>query len=375
MTTPPLMLYVDGDREARAVLPRFLERVGAVRTVGTIAEARAAIGAAVPSLVVIDPALPDGDGTDLIAEIHAAHPWVQIFVITRDAWADSMSRFIAAGASDVGVKPFDVARLPARAGALLRAAEGARRELGYRQELERRLSHVERIATLGTMLATVVHEIANPLTLIHANVEQLADALHAPRSLEAERASVQQATAEIRVAAGLIQAFGQRLRSFARRDERTRVVRPLAPIIDTALLMIKPRLAGRRITVHRPEGASPVVAHYPIRLTQALLNLLTNAIESIGSEGNIHVRYLDEPEIAGIAVDDDGPGLSDEVRARVFEPFFTSKAEGTGLGLVLVRAIMGEHEGHFDLSPRVPGPGVSARLTLPRLVEDRATMP
>jgi len=291
------------------------------------------------------------------------------------AWADSMSRFIAAGASDMAVKPFDVARLPARARALLRAAEGARRELGYRQELERRLSHVERIATLGTMLATVVHEIANPLTLIHANVEQLADALRAPRSLEAERASVQEATAEIRVAAGLIQAFGQRLRSFARRDERNRVVRPLGPIIDTALLMIKPRLAGRRITVHRPEGAPPVVAHYPIRLTQALLNLLTNAIESIGGEGNIHVRYLDEQEMAGIAVDDDGPGLSDEVRARVFEPFFTSKAEGTGLGLVLVRAIMGEHEGHFDLSPRVPGPGVSARLTLPRLVEDRATMP
>ncbi|MFT3773543.1 MAG: HAMP domain-containing sensor histidine kinase [Minicystis sp.] len=203
----------------------------------------------------------------------------------------------------------------------------------------------------------------------------MTQALRSGRPLEAERATVQQGVDEIRMAAGLIQTFGQRIRMFSRRDERRRVVGPLAPILDTALLMIKPRLSGRGITIHKPEGAAPVVAHYPIRLTQALLNLLTNAVESIGSEGNIHIRYVDELETAGIAVDDDGPGLSEEVRARVFEPFFTSKAEGTGLGLVLVRAIMREHDGRFDLRPRVPGPGVSAELLLPRLVEDRATMP
>jgi signal transduction histidine kinase len=369
------MLYVDDDHEARSVLPRFLARVGKVRAAGSVAEARAALAEAVPPLLIIDPDLPDGDGTDLIAEVHAAHPWVQIFVICRAAWADQVSRFIAAGATDVGVKPFDVARLPARVEALLRAAEGARRELAYRQELEHRLSHVERIATLGTMLATVVHEIATPLTLILANVEVLGDALRAGRPLEDERENLKQALGEIRVAAGLIQSFAHRVRSFARRDERKRVVGPLASIIDTAFLMLKPRLTGRRIILQRPPGESPIVAHYPIRLTQALLNLLTNAVESIDREGTIAVRYLDDGDTAGIAVDDDGPGLSDEVRARVFEPFFTSKTEGTGLGLVLVRAIMREHEGRFDLLPRVPGPGVSARLVLPRIVEDRATIP
>jgi signal transduction histidine kinase len=369
------ILYADADREARLVLPRFLQRVAAVRVVDTIAGAHAAVAEAVPHLVVLDPNLPDGDATALIGEVRAAHPWVQIFVIPRPSWADRTSRFIAAGADDVAVKPFDVGRLPARAGALIRAADAARRELGYRRELESRLSHVERIATLGTMCATVAHEIATPVSLVSANVDVLADALRSGRPLEEERAALQQATDEIRVAAGLIQTFARRIRTFARRDERRRVVGPLAPIVETALLMLKPRLAGRAITVRPPEGEPPVVAHYPIRLTQALLNLLTNAVESIGTSGSVVMRWVHEPDEAGIAVDDDGPGMSEEVRARVFEPFFTSKAEGTGLGLTLVRAIAREHDGRFELLPRAPGPGVTAKLTLPRLVEERPTIP
>jgi signal transduction histidine kinase len=361
------ILYVDHDREARAVLPRFLQRVGSVRSVETVGAARAALAEETPALVVIDPALPDGDGTGLVAEIRAAHPWVQLFVIPGEAWAHQVSRFIAAGATDVAVKPFDVGRLPARAGALLRAAEVARREIAYREELERRLSHVDRIATLGTMCATVAHEIANPLTLVGANVDVLAHALRSGRALDAERSTMQQAVAEIRVAAGMIQTFAQRIRSFARRDEARRVVGPLGPIVDTALLLLKPRLVGARIAVIKPAGAAPVAGHYPIRLTQALLNLLTNAVESIGATGEIRLRWIDERDTAGIAVDDDGPGLSDEARAHLFEPFFTSKAEGTGLGIQLVRAIMREHEGSFELTSRVSGPGLTARLLLPRL--------
>lgn len=370
----PVVLYVDADPEAQLVLPRFLGRLGDVKTAHTLGAARAAVAAEVPPLLVIDPALPDGDGTALIDEVHAAHPWVQIFAIPRAAFAESTSRYIAAGASDVALKPFDVARLPARAGALLRAAEAARRDIAYRQQLEVRLGHVDRISTLGTMCATVAHEIANPLTLIQANVDALSRALRSP-SLDGERAAVQEAVAEIRVAVGMIQAFGQRIRSFSRRDERRRAVGPLAPIVDTALLMARPRLKGRRITVHRPEGEAPVVAHFPIRLTQALLNLITNAVEAMSGEGNIYLRYVDEPDSVGIQVDDDGQGMSEEVRARVFEPFFTSKADGTGLGLMLVRAIMREHDGRIEISPRAPDPGVRARLLLPRIEEDRPTTP
>src|SRR5262249_8228631 len=85
--------------------------------------------------------------------------------------------------------------------------------------------------------------------------------------------------------------------------------------------------------------------------------------------------WLEEEDVAGIAVDDDGPGLSDEERARVFEPFFVGKGEKTGLGLVLVRAILREHDGRFELVPGPSGKGLSARILLPRAVEDRPTSP
>ena len=369
------LLYVDNDREAQPVVARFLERVGPLRSVSTLAAARAAVAAEVPALLVIDPGLPDGDGTALIAEVRARHPWAQIFAILRLSLADQTSRFIAAGANDVAVKPFDVGKLPARVNALLRAADKARKELSYREQLETRLFHVERIATLGTLCATVAHELASPLTLVNAHTHVLDEVLRSGAPLDPERPKLRDAADEIRVAARLMRTLIQHLRTFSRRDERKRVKGPLDPIVDGALLLVKPRLTGAGIAIHRPEGPAPVVHHYPIRLTQALINLLTNAIEAVGASGEITLRYVDEPDAAGIAVDDNGPGLSAEVLQRASEPFFTSKAEGTGLGLVLVRAIMGEHDGHFELVPGPRGRGASARLLLPRTIEERPTLP
>jgi signal transduction histidine kinase len=387
----PGILYVDHDREAKAVVSRFLARVGTLRSVETLAEAREAVAAEPPALLVIDPRLPDGDGTDLIAEVRARHPWVQIFAVPRASWAEQTSRFIAAGANDVAIKPFDVGKLPGRADALLRAAEKARQELAYREQLESRLLHVERIATLGTLCATVAHELSNPLTLVNAHTHFLDEVVRSGAPLEPEREKLRDAAAEIHVAAKMMRALVQNLRTFSRRDERSRVSGPLDPVVDTALLLLKPRLAGHGIAVHRPVGPAPVVPHYPIRLTQALINLLTNAVESIVSTpvqpdpskpasqppraGDITLRYVDEPDAAGIAVDDTGPGLSEEASRRASEPFFTSKAQGTGLGLSLVRAIMGEHDGRFDLAPGPGGRGASARLLLPRTVEERPTTP
>jgi signal transduction histidine kinase len=334
--------------------------------VETIAAARAAVASDAPSVIVIDPELPDGDGTTFIREVRSSHNWVQVFVISGDAWSHRMPQFIAAGATDVAVKPFDAGKLPGRVEALLRASETAHSEMVYRQQLESRLQHLGRVATLGTLSATVAHEIANPLTLISADVEAAMGIVDADTPISRpQQEELREIVREIRVAAGIIQNLAQRIRTFARRDEPNRVIESLDPIVDTALLLLKPRLAARRITLHRPQGPAPVVPHYPIRLTQALLNLLTNAIEAVHVGGTIGIRYVEDSRVAVLAVDDNGPGLTPEALARVSEPFFTSKPDGTGLGLLLVRTIMREHDGRFDLAPGPSGCGVSARLTLP----------
>ena len=367
--TPAGLLYVDRDAEARLVLPRFLGRAGPLRVVETVAVARAAFAAEVPAVLVIDPAQPEGDGVAFVADVRARHPWVQIFVVLTPPWAERTQELISAGANDVAVKPFDVGKLGGRVVALLRAAEAARRDIEYRRELERRLQHVDRIATLGTLCATVAHEIGSPLTLINSNVAALDEALSAEGPVDARRDEMREAVAGIRVAAEHMKTLVHRIRGFSRRDERRRVTAPLGQVVDTALLLAKPQLLGRGVHLQRPAGPAPAAPHYPIRLTQALLNLLVNAVEAIGEQGHVTVRWLYDRDEVGIAVDDDGPGLSEEVQQGMREPFFTSKAGGTGLGLLIVRAIMEEHGGRFELVAG-PGRGASGRLLLPRAVDE-----
>src|SRR6202008_2306895 len=119
-------------------------------------------------------------------------------------------------ANDVAVKPFDAGKLGARVVALLRAAEAARREIEYRQKLEARLAHTDRIATLGTLCATVAHEIANPLSLVTANADVLMRRLGDKTPLgQGERKSLLEASEDIKTAARLIEAFISRVRVFS----------------------------------------------------------------------------------------------------------------------------------------------------------------
>ncbi|HVY48732.1 MAG TPA: ATP-binding protein [Minicystis sp.] len=362
------ILYVDADAEARPVVRRFLERCARLRVAETLVEARRELAREAPALLVVDPDLPDGDGIELVQEATAAHPWMQVFVVAPAKHAARAASFIAAGASDIAVKPFDVGTLVGRVTRHLRAAEAAHKELVYRRELESRLAHAERIASLGTLCATVAHEIANPLSLVIANAEVLARDLAGSGPLPApERASLSEATEDIRTAARLIEAFLSRVRTFSRRRDVERVTAPVSSAVDTALLFLKPRLAGGAVRVRHVETGAFEAPHDPVRLAQAVLNVLGNAVDAIGAEpGTVTVSYEDLGPRAAIVVDDDGPGIAPEAEGHLFEPFFTTKARGTGLGLLLVQSIVREHGGVFELVPRPGGRGTRARFTLPK---------
>jgi two-component system, NtrC family, sensor histidine kinase HydH len=366
---PGSILYVDRDPEARAVLPRFLERCGPVRAAGSLAEAKQALAEDPPALLVIDPDLADGDGLALVEEALSAQPWTQVFVVYAARDAARTASFIAAGATDLAVKPFDVGTLVGRSTRLLRTAEAAHKELLYRRELESRLAHAERIATLGTLCATVAHEIANPLSLVIANAEVLARDLAGKGPLpQGERSALLEATEDIRTASRLIEAFLSRVRSFSRRRDDERVVAPVSSAVETALLFLKPRLGSGLVRIEHRDTDAFVASHDPVRLAQAVLNVLGNAVDAFGGErGTISIGYEETGQRGVLVIDDDGPGLSDEARTHLFEPFFTTKERGTGLGLVLVQTIMREHNGSFELGARPGGRGARARLVLPKV--------
>jgi signal transduction histidine kinase len=365
--SPGAILLVDAEEEARAVLAPFLARCGPVRVACTLAEGRDALAAAAPEILVLDPELPDGDGTALITAVRAQHAWAQTLVACRPGWHVRTAALIAAGASDLVLKPFDVGTLPLRVTRLQRAGRTLRDEITRRERLEARLAHAERVTTLGTAAATMAHEIANPLTTVTANASYLREALAADAPLDrAARAEACEAVAAIARAAGMMEVFIARVRGFSRRGEQEKCVAPLADVVDWALTLLGPRLRERGVVLTLPARPAPTALHEPVRLTQALLNALTNALEAVAPGGSVALEYVDEDDVAGLCVEDDGAGVSDALLARLGEPFFSTKATGTGLGMAVIHEVMAEHGGRAELGRGARGRGLRVRLLLPR---------
>jgi signal transduction histidine kinase len=115
-----------------------------------------------------------------------------------------------------------------------------------------------------------------------------------------------------------------------------------------------------------PPRPWPSAPHLPRLLTQALLQVLANAIDAIEPGGTISLAHADLPEHVGVVVDDDGAGIAPEHVARVLEPFFTTKARAPGLGLHAAQSAMREQGGRVEIGARPEGRGARVVLLLPK---------
>jgi signal transduction histidine kinase len=141
----------------------------------------------------------------------------------------------------------------------------------------------------------------------------------------------------------------------------------LADLAREATALVRPRLLGSPSIALESDitPTGPVPAHAP-EVVGAVVNLIGNALDACGDHGRVVVRVGGDERHAWIEVDDDGPGMTADIAARVFEPFFSTKgAEGTGLGLANVYATMARHAGEVELDT-APGRGARFRLRFPR---------
>jgi PAS domain S-box-containing protein len=232
-----------------------------------------------------------------------------------------------------------------------------------RRELERGLEHSERLAAIGTIAAGMAHEINNPLAVIHASAAYVAEI--ANRSEDSELAAC---ASDIELAVERIGSFVQHVCGFARRERPQMSDSPVQTAIDIALRMVRPRVKDRGVALDVEACPNLNVPHDPPRLAQAILNVLSNAVDAAASGGkHVALRVRVDEEALRIEVDDDGPGLSPELAATAFEPFKTTKpfGQGTGLGLSITRQIALDHGGHVRLEPRHEG-GARVVLEIPR---------
>jgi two-component system sensor kinase FixL len=261
----------------------------------------------------------------------------------------------------------DVGRPTRMAGSLTDITERRTAEelLRHRQE---ELTHISRLSAVGELATNLAHELNQPLAAISNYVNACLELLRARDwSREKLLANMEKAAAQTGRAGDVI----RRVRSFVKRRPARRTVLDISTVVAEAIGFVEQRLAEHRIKlrVDIPQTLPEVTAD-AVLLQQVLLNLIGNGIDAMKDtplpSRRLSVRVTEQSGDGTISVivRDTGPGLSDEIGARLFDPFFTTKSGGMGLGLSISRNIVESHGGKLWVVP-ASGNGVEAGFALP----------
>lgn len=230
-------------------------------------------------------------------------------------------------------------------------------------------SRTERLAAMGTLVAGVAHEVNNPLTYIRGNIElarmALREAIDGRPSGEAaaplEDADQRLATAEAGISR--IATITRGLRRFAVAQPGVRKLEDPATIVDGVLELMHAQLVD--VEVRRSYDSHSLVEADQADLSHVMLNLVSNAVTAMAHAERrvLTVGTRDEGGMVALTVEDTGQGIPPEIASQIFTPFFTTKPEGTGLGLSVSQRIVRDCGGRveFDTSPR----GTCFRVLLP----------
>ena len=248
--------------------------------------------------------------------------------------------------------------------ALIRDVSERKKLEDQARDLYHQLLQAEKLAALGQTISGVAHELNNPLATILTWAERLSQL---PLD-EASRRGLEAILSESERAARIV----RNLLTFARKRHTTRTMINLNEVVRETLAL---RSYEQRVTnitiVEALASGLPSVFADPHQVKQVLLNLIINAEQAMLSahgRGTLVVRTWHDVERESLVleVNDDGPGVPDEVQTKIFDPFFTTKdvGKGTGLGLTVAYAIIQEHGGRITLRS-VPGGGASFFVELP----------
>ncbi len=222
----------------------------------------------------------------------------------------------------------------------------------------------ERLATIGKMAAHITHEVRNPLSSISLNLELLEDELSSPGTQGDESA---QLVVAIKKEVERLSQIAEQYLSAVREPKLSLVRESVDDVVRECHAFVQPELerAGidSRVVI---EGSIPKVDIDEAQLRQALVNLIRNAREAMDTGGEVVLTVLRDGPSVSICVDDDGPGIPDDVRATIFDPFYTTKRHGTGLGLAVTKSIIEAHGGRLSCEARPSSPrGTRFRIALP----------
>jgi C4-dicarboxylate-specific signal transduction histidine kinase len=262
-----------------------------------------------------------------------------------------------------------------RTAELAKANYDLRSEMGERQRAEEalqkaqaELAHVTRVMTLGELMASIAHEVNQPLAAVVTNAQACLRwlALQTP-NLDEARAAVERIVREGNRASEVI----RRIRALAKKTDPQMVSLDINDVIREAISLEQREVLSQRVSL-RTELASalPPVLGDRVQLQQVVINLVMNALEAMAPVTDRPRTMLirSQPHDAGevlVAVQDSGIGIDSGNAERLFNAFFTTKASGMGMGLSISRSIIAAHGGNLFVSPNADH-GATFQFTLPR---------
>ncbi len=415
---PPLVLLVDDDPGSLKLLSEALAGQPVTLAVAIDGEmALRQVRREVPDLVLLDAVMPGLSGFEVCRRLKEDPATRAVPVLFMTVLADTASRVrgLELGAVDYVSKPFVREELVARVRTQLaihaaaralseKHDELARARASLEVEVARRteelraanqrlareielsraaelkvqkaqdeLAHLNRVSAMSELAASIAHELNQPLAAILSNAQAAQRLLaRTPPDVAEARAALDDIVADDRRAAKVI----ERMRAMLRKGELTAVALDLGEVVREVarLLASAALLAGATLRIELAPGL-PRVRGDGIQLQQVLLNLLVNALDAV-SRRPPEARFVAvraRPADGGgveLSVADSGEGVPPADLERIFEPFFTSKAQGLGVGLAISRSIVEAHGGRL-WAERGAGEGATFRCTLPLWDEAR----
>lgn len=230
------------------------------------------------------------------------------------------------------------------------------------------LTHAARLTLVGQLLATIVHEVQQPLVSIRLNASAALKSLDDPDG-GGDPAATRRILTDIYNASASASDIIVRLRNLARKKPIDLTPMDLNEATTDVLNLVRMDLLRRGITLRTDLGAIPAVHADRVSLQQVILDLVVNAMEALHDatgERLIEIRTRHRKGFVEMIITDTGPGVAADHKSKLFEPFFTTKPEGMGLGLSTARSILGAHGAQIRLE-NMTGYGAAFLVTLPAL--------
>jgi PAS domain S-box-containing protein len=252
-------------------------------------------------------------------------------------------------------------------------------DITERVEMERSTRQAEKLAALGKLGAGLAHELNNPIGIITSRIELMLEEANRVKDFPEEIAADLQV---LHRNARRVAKVARNLLSFARRSTGEMGSVDLNHIVEETLLLVEKTAAKEGIEISRRMASDlPRIRGDQNALQQVMLNLLNNAREAMDGGGAITITTRirgsgsgvrgseSDPRLVVLEVSDNGPGIPPEALPKIFDPFYTTKPQGTGLGLSVTYKIIRDHRGTIDVQSR-PGQGTTFVLTFPAALEE-----